>query len=868
MKHSKADVFNGLILTVLFAAVACAQSPFTGAVTVEKVATGFEFTEGPQWLFDGYLVFSDISGNTVYKWTVKAGAQPYYRPSGNSNGLAEDLRGRLLLAQHGKRQVARRQADGAETPLATQYQGKRLNSPNDLAVKSDGAIYFTDPAYGISSSQEELGFYGVYRVTTNPQAPELLVKGLKRPNGIAFSPDESRLYVADTDDRRVMLFDVQPDGTLSNQRVFVEASDLAPDGIKVDLAGNLYIAGTEGRIWIYSPAAKLLGTIAVPEKTRNLAWGDADKKSLYVTSGNSVYRVRAAPGASKFPNLTLLPAGEFQMGDHHSFVDPQHPSDEVPIHRVWIDSLFVGTFHVTNQQYMEFLNSAYAQGLIEVRGGMVYRKGGSDPYCETRQLVDYNSIGWDSSTFTIIDNRATHPVVGIRWFGAAAYTNWLSDQQGFQPCYDLTTWKCDFTKNGYRLPTEAEWEYAGRGGQYNPYYIFPWGNDADLLKANWPISNNNPYRTGPYPWTTPVGFYNGQLHSKADFGWPGSQATYQTNDGSNAWGLYDMAGNVWQLVNDWYQNNYYSVSPYKNPPGPDSGNPMPDGLPYRGMRGGNWYNGDQTDPGHARVSNRNPSYYRGPQDPNHPYYHIGFRVARPAALFTSVSAASYQAGAAPESIQSGFGKALSSRTAVADSTPLPVNLGSITVKVTDSVKVERVASLFAVSPAQVNYLMPKGAADGPASVAVYSNGQAIAAGNVTVARVAPSLFSANADGKGVAAAIALKVAANGARTSQFVFDSTLPEGRRTALPVDLGATGDQVYLLLFGTGMRGVTTSASATIGGQTVAVAGPVAQGEYVGLDQINLGPLPRSLAGRGEVNIIVTVDGKEANTVTVRIG
>lgn len=132
-----------------------------------------------------------------------------------------------------------------------------------------------------------------------------------------------------------------------------------------------------------------------------------------------------------------------------------------------------------------------------------------------------------------------------------------------------------------------------------------------------------------YPWTTPVGFYNGQLRLKSEYNWPGSASSYQTSDGANSFGLYDMAGNVWEFVNDWYGNNYYSISPYDNPKGPDSGSVMPDGKPYRGMRGGNWYNGYTTtgvNDGHSSVSNRNPSYYRGPQYPNHPWYHVGFRV--------------------------------------------------------------------------------------------------------------------------------------------------------------------------------------------------------------------------------------------------
>jgi len=324
------------------------------------------------------------------------------------------------------------------------------------------------------------------------------------------------------------------------------------------------------------------------------------------------------------PTMKLIPGDEFEMGDHHNYVDPTHPSDETPIHTVLVDSFYMAATEITNIQYLNYLNSALSEGLIEVRDNLVYAVGKNDIYCFTNQYADYSSIGWNSSIFSVNDFRGDHPIIGVMWFGAVAYANWLSRQNGYDECYKLSTWDCDFTKNGYRLPTEAEWEYVGRGGQHDPYYIFPWGDDADNTKANWPNSGD-PYEIGSYPWTTPVGFYNGDLHQKAMFNWPGNQENYQTSDGSNPYGLYDMSGNVWEFVNDWYGQDYYSISPYSNPTGPDSGFIMPDGKPYRGMRSGNWYNGEN---GHARVANRNPSYYRGPNDPNHAWYHIGFRVAR------------------------------------------------------------------------------------------------------------------------------------------------------------------------------------------------------------------------------------------------
>lgn len=261
---------------------------------LEKVISDFEFTEGPVWHPDGFLLFSDIPANTIYQWIPDEKPTVFRRPSGNTNGNTLDREGRLISAEHGNRRVSRTEKDGKVVTLASQYQGKRLNSPNDLAVKSDGSIYFTDPPYGIKPEQEELGFYGVYRIARDGTLT-LLVKDFVRPNGIAFSPDEKKLYVNDSEKKHMRVFDVKPDGTLENGRIFAELKDPnkngVPDGMKVDREGNVYTTGPGG-VWVFSPSGDLLGKIEVPEFAANLAWGVSDYKTLYITASKSLYRVR------------------------------------------------------------------------------------------------------------------------------------------------------------------------------------------------------------------------------------------------------------------------------------------------------------------------------------------------------------------------------------------------------------------------------------------------------------------------------------------------------------------------------------------------------------------------------------------------
>lgn len=260
---------------------------------VETVASDFEFIEGPVWHPDGFLLFSDIPANTIYKWTPNEKPTVFRRPSGKANGNTLDREGRLISAEHENRRVSRTEKDGKVVTLASQYEEKQLNSPNDLAVKSDGSVYFTDPPYGIQSEQEELGFYGVYRIAPDGKVT-LLVKDFVRPNGIAFSPDEKKLYVNDSEQGHIRVFGVKPDGTLENGKIFAEMKDPSkngvPDGMKVDEQGNVYSTGPGG-VWVFSPAGELLGILEVPEAATNVAWGDKDYKTLYITASKSFYRI-------------------------------------------------------------------------------------------------------------------------------------------------------------------------------------------------------------------------------------------------------------------------------------------------------------------------------------------------------------------------------------------------------------------------------------------------------------------------------------------------------------------------------------------------------------------------------------------------
>jgi gluconolactonase len=289
---------------------------------LEKVAGGFTWVEGPAWNRKGdYLLFSDIPNNSVFRRQEGSGVSLFLKPSGStgeavfegrepgSNGLAFDSEGRLVLCEHGDRRIARLEADGRKTTLADRYEGRRLNSPNDLVFKTNGDLYFTDPPFGLPKAfddpAKELDFSGVYLLSTSGQL-SLLTRDIKAPNGIAFSPDEKTLYVSNADPNRAiwMAYHVNDDGTLANGRVFFDATawtktkNGVPDGMKVDKDGNIFAAGPGG-IHVLAPDGTHLGSIETGVATSNAAWGD-DGSMLYITVSTAIYRIRLSTTGAGF----------------------------------------------------------------------------------------------------------------------------------------------------------------------------------------------------------------------------------------------------------------------------------------------------------------------------------------------------------------------------------------------------------------------------------------------------------------------------------------------------------------------------------------------------------------------------------------
>ena len=270
-------------------------------VRVEQVATGFGFTEGPVWDKSArQIIWSDMKHDHMRSWSAERGVQTYRKPSNKANGNTYDARGRLVSCEHGTSRVVREESGGTLTVLASHWQGKELNSPNDIVVKSDGAIYFSDPTFG--RIREDVGipraltldFRGVYRIGADGRDLQVLIDDFEQPNGLCFSLDEKQLFINDTPRKHIRVFDVLSDGTIRGGRVFGETTGEAPgapDGMKLDSAGHLYCTGPGG-IHVFDHSGRCLGVIITPERPTNMAWGDDDLRTLYITAQTSLYRAK------------------------------------------------------------------------------------------------------------------------------------------------------------------------------------------------------------------------------------------------------------------------------------------------------------------------------------------------------------------------------------------------------------------------------------------------------------------------------------------------------------------------------------------------------------------------------------------------
>lgn len=270
----------------------------------QRLATGFVFTEGPLWHPNGYLFFVDIRRSLIFRLPPRQTPSLARENSGGTNGLTFDLEGRLIMCEGDNRQISRLEPNGTVTVIADRWEGKRLNRPNDVVCKSDGSIYFTNPGGRIDPADREIDFSGVHRIMPNGTVTAV-VTDTEYPNGLAFSPDESILYVDNTRaSMHINAYDVQPDGTVTNGRVFADMSstepDGVPDGMKVDAKGRVYCTGPGG-CWVFEPDGTHLGIIRLPEIPANCAWGGPDYQTMYFTARTSVYSMRMKTAGAKIP---------------------------------------------------------------------------------------------------------------------------------------------------------------------------------------------------------------------------------------------------------------------------------------------------------------------------------------------------------------------------------------------------------------------------------------------------------------------------------------------------------------------------------------------------------------------------------------
>jgi gluconolactonase len=338
-----------------------AQSPVPADAKLETLKTGFLQPEGPVWVDSLGLLFSDIQANKIYRWSpVDSSLTVFLSPSDSSNGLTLDLQGHLILTQMEKRRVSRRETDGTITPLASTYNGKKFNSPNDVVVKSDGSIFFTDPDFNIPTGQaKELTFQGIYRISPSGTL-SLLDASLNKPNGICFSPDEKKLYVDESAKDSIYVWDVVNDSTIANKKPFFGILLLGyNDGMKVDSVGNIYCAAPMS-VWVISPSGTKLAEITMPVTPSNCAWGDTDRKTLYITGGSSLYRIRLATATTGVKDQSSLCSQTIEL--HNNYPNPFNPSTTISYTLPEKSSVNVTIYDIQGKAVKSFSFSAQSAG--------------------------------------------------------------------------------------------------------------------------------------------------------------------------------------------------------------------------------------------------------------------------------------------------------------------------------------------------------------------------------------------------------------------------------------------------------------------------------------------------------------------------
>jgi gluconolactonase len=378
-------------ILIALTSFALAQSPVPPNAILEKLATGFQQPEGPVWKDSVGLLFSDIARSKIYVWSPSDSATSVYlQPSDSSNGLTLDRQGRLILTQMLKRRVARQETDGSITPLVSTYNGKRFNCPNDVVVRSDGSLFFTDPDFNIPYGQQsELHFQGIYRLSPGGTL-QLLDSTFDKPNGICFSPDEKKLYVNASQKCIIYTWDVINDSTIANKKVFytIPASGYA-DGMKTDAQGNVYCTGPTG-IWIVSPSGVLLDKIAMTETPSNCNWGDANKKILYITAGSSLYRIRLTTTGINSPQYRKT--GFYQLQE--SYPNPCNPGTVIKFHLPLTENVTLSVFDVIGHQVAMLASGMLAAGdharhwdTSGVSSGVYFYRLSTGSYTSTKKLV-------------------------------------------------------------------------------------------------------------------------------------------------------------------------------------------------------------------------------------------------------------------------------------------------------------------------------------------------------------------------------------------------------------------------------------------------------------------------------------------------